>query len=155
MEGGVGFRSFKAFNEALLVKQGWRVHSNPESILALCFKAKYYHRTNILHASESYNPSYTWKIIFNDSWVLKKGGLWKVGSGVHINIWEDNWLPCQNGFKVWSPKPTNYDISIMASELINADLFSWNMPDLVNNIFLPFEAAQIVQIPLSYHHNQD
>jgi len=69
-----------------------------------------------------------------------------VGTGHFINIWEDNWLPLQDGYKVWSPKPLNTELS-RVSQLIHHDLGIWNAP-LINANFLPFEAMQILQLPL-------
>lgn len=48
---GLGFRSFGKFNVALLVKQGWRLIKNIESLLARVFKAKYYPRTDFLNSN--------------------------------------------------------------------------------------------------------
>jgi hypothetical protein len=41
-KGGMGFKDMRAFNEALLAKQGWRLLTNPNSMIARLFKAKYY-----------------------------------------------------------------------------------------------------------------
>lgn len=70
----------------------------------------------------------------------------KVGRGLAIDIWEDNWLPLQNGYKVWSAKPANSKISLVY-ELLDHEKNCWN-EQLVNSLFMPFEAAQILQIPL-------
>jgi hypothetical protein len=39
--GGMGFRDTWAFNEALLTKQGWRFITQPDSLVAKVYKAKY------------------------------------------------------------------------------------------------------------------
>ena len=38
-EGGLGFRDLKAFNLALLAKQGWRLQTNTTSLVHRVFKA--------------------------------------------------------------------------------------------------------------------
>ncbi|XP_028107344.1 uncharacterized protein LOC114306322 [Camellia sinensis] len=67
--GGMGFRSLKA----LLAKQGWRLISVPDSLVARILKAKYYPRTTFLQANVGSNPSFTWRSIFNARLLLEAG----------------------------------------------------------------------------------
>lgn len=148
VEGGMGFRSFQAFNEALLAKQGWRILSQSNSLLSQCSKAKYFPHADFLQASEGDSPSFTWRSIWHASWIIKKVGYWRLGNGSEIRIWEDNWLPLQVGFKILSTKLA-YCFLSHVQQLISPDVQSWNMP-LINSFFYPFEGAQISQIPLQY-----
>lgn len=40
--GGLGFRNFRDFNLAMLGKQGWKILTNPESLVAKVYRAKYF-----------------------------------------------------------------------------------------------------------------
>jgi hypothetical protein len=98
-EGGLGFRILRDFNQAMLAKQIWRLHTNPNSLLAKCYKAKYFHNCDVLQALIGSNPSFAWRSIQQSAWIINKGGCWKIGNGNKVRILEDNWLPYQNGFK--------------------------------------------------------
>ncbi|XP_057443227.1 uncharacterized protein LOC130735144 [Lotus japonicus] len=146
-DGGMGFRSFKAFNDALLAKQGWRLSTCKDSLVYKCLKARYFPRSNYIDASVGTLASYTWRSIQQAAWVVRKGSFWRIGDGMTVRIWEDNWLPTQQGFKVWSPKP-NGCITSHVYELINHATGTWES-ELIQQIFLPFEALQIQNIPLT------
>ena len=57
---GIGFRNLHAFNLALLAKQAWRILTNPSSLAAHIFKAKYFPFEDIMNASLGSSPSYAW-----------------------------------------------------------------------------------------------
>ena len=61
--GGMGFRNFQAFNLAMLAKQGWRLLSNPDSLCAKIFKARYYLSGDILNSKLGCSPveGHLWK----------------------------------------------------------------------------------------------
>jgi hypothetical protein len=62
-EGGIGFRNFRSFNEALLAKQIWRILTYPDSLVAKVLKAKYFPNNTFLDAELGYKATYVWESI--------------------------------------------------------------------------------------------
>ncbi|XP_052114139.1 uncharacterized mitochondrial protein AtMg00310-like [Arachis duranensis] len=118
--GGLGFKDIKAFNMALLVKQGWRLIRNPDSLAAKTIGCKHFNRKKFLNSKIGFIPSYTWRRIWQAKGVLEKRSCWKVGNGNNIKIWKDPWLPKQNGSKVWSP-PKILEADAIITELMTTD----------------------------------
>jgi hypothetical protein len=109
-KGGIGFKDLRAFNEALLAKQGWRLTTNPDSLVAKIFKAKYYPNSDFLSAKHTQNSSFSWQSIQKASWVLKKGCKWIIGDGKSIDIWRDRWIHPQFGSTTWTKQPANTNL---------------------------------------------
>ncbi|XP_019181386.1 PREDICTED: uncharacterized protein LOC109176409 [Ipomoea nil] len=61
--GGLGFKDLRAFNLAMLGKQGWRFLTKPESLVAKVYKARYFPKTDFKNAAIGNNPSYCWRSI--------------------------------------------------------------------------------------------
>jgi hypothetical protein len=141
------------FNIAMLAKQGCRLHVNPNSLLSSCLKAKYYPSHDILQAQAGYRPSFTWRSIHHAINFLKKGSCWNVGNGYKVQIWQDNWLPQQNGYKILTPK-ANHTISLVNELMTFHPSLSWNIP-LIDNIFMQFESDLIKQLPLLQNPSED
>ena len=81
------------------------MHNN-DLLISQCLKSRYFPRSNFLKASIGYCPSYTWRSILQARVdIIEKVGIWRVEDGRLINVWEDNWLPYQNGHRIWSPEP--------------------------------------------------
>lgn len=97
-KGGLGFRDLKAFNLALLAKQGWRLQNNHGSLVHRVFQARYFPCIDFLHAKLGLKPSYAWHNIMATKTVVKSGCRWQIGDGATVGIWMDRWLP----------KPTNF-----------------------------------------------
>lgn len=72
---------------------------------------------------------------------------------MHTKIWEDNWLPSQNGLKLWSKKPPDCSLHLV-NDLINMETNSWKT-NIIDALFMPFEASQIKHIPLININNRD
>ena len=58
LKGGMGFRNLQAFNLAMLAKQGWRLLSNPHSLIAWIYRAKYFPYGDVLNSKRGCSPSY-------------------------------------------------------------------------------------------------
>ncbi|KAL0449472.1 UNVERIFIED_CONTAM: putative mitochondrial protein [Sesamum latifolium] len=85
-DGGLGFRSLKAFNKAMLAKQLWRLITKLQCLLSQVLKAKYYPSTSSLEAKVGYRPSLTWRSIINSKDIITAGSRWAIGSGTSIKI---------------------------------------------------------------------
>ena len=103
-EGGMGFRDLKAFNLALLAKQGWRIQQSPNSLIHRVLKAKYFARSFFMDTQVGRNPSYIWRSIVAARPVIKEGAKWVVGDGRIIKIWEEKCLPSLESGKIITPR---------------------------------------------------
>ena len=85
-EGGMGFKDLKAFNLALLTKQGWRISQDSNSLAHRVLKAKYFPGSNFLEAELGKNPSFTWRSLVAARGVLHRGLRWNIGNGRKAKI---------------------------------------------------------------------
>ena len=56
----MGFRDLVLFNQALLVKQGWRLLQQPTSLLSRVLKAKYFPNCSFMEADIPGHSSFSW-----------------------------------------------------------------------------------------------
>lgn len=62
MWGGMGFKDLRCFNLAILAKEGWRLHHNPNALLTRVLRAYHFRVGCFLNASLGHNPSWGWSI---------------------------------------------------------------------------------------------
>ena len=72
-KGGLGFRDFRIFNQALLARQAWRLLTKPNSLCAQVLKARYYPDGRLEDTVFSGNASPTWQVVQYGLELLKKG----------------------------------------------------------------------------------
>ncbi|XP_062005887.1 uncharacterized protein LOC133723071 [Rosa rugosa] len=150
-EGGMGFKNIYAYNLAMLAKQGWRLVSNPHSLIAKLFKARYHPNSSFWEAELGDSPSFSWRSILNGRPVLKPGVQWSVGNGSQVNIWKDKWIPNCQQFLVHKPPDCVFEL---VSDLIDSSTRQW-IPAAIYAIFPPVIAQQVLCIPLSSRHMED
>lgn len=73
LQGGLGFRDFKAFNLAMLAKQGWRLTINPHSYWGKFMKGLYFPNSDFLHAPKGRQASGLGLASFNGGIFYSKG----------------------------------------------------------------------------------
>ena len=139
--GGLGFRDWRAFNIALLAKQGWRLLTNTHSLFYRTFKAKYFSVGNFIRAKVGSNPSFIWRSFLEAREVLRDGIMWKVGNGCSIDIWLDRWTP-----EVLAEGAEAKGVCKVA-ELVDQDRGWWNEA-LIDCTFDARSAAIVKQVPL-------
>ncbi|XP_024156261.1 uncharacterized protein LOC112164272 [Rosa chinensis] len=143
--GGMGFKHLHAHNLAMLAKQGWRILSNPDSLVARVFKAVYHPWGSFLTADMGDRPSYSWRSIMEARSVLQAGLFWRIGNGMFVRIWEDDWIPNVPSHSIAKPVDTVFEL---VSDLINEQEGTWDIPT-VNACFAPEVAFRVFSIPLS------
>jgi hypothetical protein len=133
-KGGIGFKNLRAFNEALLAKQGWRLITHPDSLVAQVLKAKYYPKDTFFNAKPKQQMSYTWRSILQARWVLKKGCYLTIGNGEHTDIWNDNWIHQHGNSSTWSKRPENTPYNRVC-ELMDNSNNGWNVQLIKQNFY--------------------
>jgi hypothetical protein len=98
--GGMGFRDMRMFNQALLARQPWRLIQFPDCLCAQLLKAKYYPKGELVDTVFPGDASPTWKSIMHGLKPVKKGIIWRVGSGSKIQVWRDPWIPRPPSWKI-------------------------------------------------------
>lgn len=90
--GGLGFRNIEDFNQALLVKQAWKLLNEPQSLLAQVYRGRYYANKDFLECGKSYKPSYVWRSILFGRELLVKGLIRSIGNGRLTLVWGEKWI---------------------------------------------------------------
>lgn len=91
--GGMGFRDLSSFNQALIVKQGWRVMQNLKALMTHVLNARYFKCSSFMEAKLGSKPSFTWRSILWGRQLLHKGLRWRIGNGEQVDVYKSNWIP--------------------------------------------------------------
>ncbi|KAL0003907.1 hypothetical protein SO802_011468 [Lithocarpus litseifolius] len=146
-EGALGFRELRAFNLALLAKQGWRIQQSPNSLTHRVLKTKYFADSSFMDAKVGKNPSYIWRSKVAAIPVIKEGAKWVVGDGRSIKIWGEKWIPSTESGRIITLS-TSMESGAKVVSLIVQERVEWDAA-LIRCTFLPHEAEAILSIPIS------
>lgn len=153
-QGGMGFRDLRAFNMALLAKQGWRLMSNPESLVARVFKARYFPNGIFLEARSGSRPSAAWSSISKARILINKRRRIRIGNGYSTKIWDSPWIPDAGRFTMYTPRPPDTYFPMHVADLIDPITRTWNK-QLLATIFWPIDCARILSIPVGSIYSED
>jgi hypothetical protein len=143
--GGMGFRDFRVYNQALLARQAWRLIHFPDSLCARLLKAKYFPAGHLLDTAFIQDVSASWQGVIHGLELLKKGAIWRIGSGSVVKIWRDNWVPCADSLKVSGMKERCR--LKWVSQLIDPATRSWDEA-IIRKYFYHHDAEAILQIKI-------
>ncbi|KAK9983282.1 hypothetical protein SO802_032807 [Lithocarpus litseifolius] len=84
--------------------------------------------------------------------VISNGARWRIGDGKDIRIWQHRWIASSGSGKVLSPR---LDQSLdVVQDLFIPGTKTWDS-EIIDRLFLPWEAESIKSIPLSDHQHSD
>ncbi|XP_074373436.1 uncharacterized protein LOC141713760 [Apium graveolens] len=130
--GGLGFKSLRDFNMAMLGKQCWRLITNPDSLVARVYKARYYANEEFINTKLGYSPSFIWRSILEAKRVIAAGSCWRIGNGKDINIRLQPWLGNADNPYITTESPSIDNEKIAA--LMQLDAKTWDVK-IIQDIF--------------------
>ena len=145
----VGIRRFSEINQALVAKLAWKMLTDRDSLWVRVLFGKYVKGRNFWAVGASGQASWIWKSIVNTRHILWEGLCYCVGSGRHIQIWEDPWVPLLPRFRPKAKEGVVISPDLVtARDLMLNDGVSWNV-GLVSNLFSQDSAAAILKVRIS------
>ncbi|XP_021761435.1 uncharacterized protein LOC110726292 [Chenopodium quinoa] len=94
--GGLGLRRTMPLNNAFIAKLGWKIISEPNSLLVKIIRDKYLCNKSFFECIPNVKDSYIWRKILAQWEILRKGIRWKIGNVMDIHFWIDNWATNQS-----------------------------------------------------------
>lgn len=90
-EGGLGIKPTALMNQAYFIKLWWQLVTNPDTVWARVFRAKYLKGGDLVaRNSRKTNLSPIWKTLVENSKWVDLCSSWSIGSGKMIDFWNDN-----------------------------------------------------------------
>ncbi|XP_048496584.1 uncharacterized protein LOC125495798 [Beta vulgaris subsp. vulgaris] len=149
--GGLGIRSIGALNDALLMKQAWRIQNHPQLLLSRMYGRL--RLQDLHHRPTLRNVSWGARGIFKASQQLLQHSAWKVGNGHCIQAASDRWVD--------GTTPVINDhislreaASLKVGDLIHPAAGQW-ICSKVHWFFSPSSARKILEIELPHNLNTE
>ncbi|XP_026400213.1 uncharacterized protein LOC113296089 [Papaver somniferum] len=78
-EGGLGFRKYEPNNLAMLARNAWKIIENPDCLVGIVLKARYFHKTDFLNVACHADCSWTWRCLHTIKEIIKPFVSWIIG----------------------------------------------------------------------------
>ena len=121
--------------------------------MARIFKTRYYPTTSFLQVKIKPNPSLIWRSILSAQGEIQSGVRWRIGSGEHVKIWQEPWVPNLRNQWLQSPPAGGLEEATMNS-LKNNTGTGWD-DDILLDHYNMRDQALIKQVPVSLNQPQD
>lgn len=132
--GGLGFKRFSLMNQAMLAKQYRKLIQNPNSLLAITLKSKFYPNCSLQETTTK--PHHPGNVSLKD-------GKWLIGRGQNISLTKQYW------FKSNSDSLSRFGLQNgTVADLFDQSSYSWNF-DLIRAIYSHAQWSDIMAIPIS------
>ncbi|XP_019183930.1 PREDICTED: uncharacterized protein LOC109178831 [Ipomoea nil] len=145
--GGLSFKDLPAFNLTMLGKQALGFLTNPTTLAARNYKARYYRTTSFVDAKIGNCPSYCWRSIMAAHGMVCSGVRRRVGNGENTLIGGHPWLPDDPSPLIQTIMPVELREARVVG-LIDQQTKTWD-PYILNDLFDPDDVARISRIPVS------
>ena len=149
-KGGLGLRGIQLFNQALLVKQVWRLLTNQNCLLARVLLGTYCHKKYILEVQLPTVCSHGWRSILHGRDLLKGCVGKAIGNGLNTKVWKDSWISLDSDFRPFGLIPKNA-LHLTVADLLTTDM-KWNMKRIEE--LLP-QVAEEIQLLHPGHTNAE
>jgi hypothetical protein len=153
-QGGLGFRSYESFNEAMIAKLAWWVLSGRDSFCVKVLKAKYHVGSNWLDSPPPKLASFVWRGIEGAKSLLARGACKLVGSGDSILVWNEPWIPGLPDFKHVPKASLDIIPCLTVAQLMNEAKSQWNQ-NMLSSLFDQDTILAIQNIPRWRVNQQD
>ncbi|KAL0284153.1 UNVERIFIED_CONTAM: hypothetical protein Sangu_2843400 [Sesamum angustifolium] len=90
-EGGLGIRSLVITNQALMLKQLWRLLQNDGTSIWVEWIQRHRLRQSTIWTFNGATGSWGWKKLLKLRPLLQRGVIYKVGDGSSFSLWQDVW----------------------------------------------------------------
>ncbi|KAL0406523.1 UNVERIFIED_CONTAM: putative mitochondrial protein [Sesamum latifolium] len=142
---GLGFKHLKAFNQAMLAKQLWRVLTRPECLLSQVLKQRYFPNSDLLQ-QKSVHMHPTLVSMFETRGLIIAGSRWSVGDGLTVRVLEDWWLLRPRSFRIMTSF-IGWRRNATVRSIMTEDGVVWDA-NLVRALFPQEEADCILAVPI-------
>ncbi|KAK4383923.1 hypothetical protein Sango_3108500 [Sesamum angolense] len=126
-EGGLGIRSLITTNQALILKQLWRILQNDGTSIWVDWIQQNRLRHTTIWTFNRDTGSWSWKKMLKLRPLLQWGVVYKVGDGSAFNLWQDIWHDrgplCLNYPR--GPAVTGLPLSSTLSSVLQQNRWSW------------------------------